>query len=343
MLRKGLTVAPNCASCHTPHLILPPEDRASSIARQNIAATCTKCHGEIEQVHRKIIRGELWQKRAHILPACVDCHQPHKVRRVFYTQGMADADCLRCHADPRIRSSRGGHSLVVNSVELGHSRHTRVACSQCHSEVTASHVRPCETITHKVDCTECHAQIGQDFQASVHGKQLAAQDVNAPTCVECHGTHKTLGKLDPESPTFPRNVPDLCARCHREGEKAAVRYTGPEHDIIKRYTESIHGKGLLQSGLTVTATCTSCHTPHRELPMRDPTSSVNPENIATTCGTCHQGIRRQFERSVHSPLVTRTTKPLPVCNDCHTAHSIRRVGEVGFRLAIMETCGRCHE
>ena len=31
----------------------------------------------------KVIRGELWEKQANALPACVDCHQPHKVRKVF--------------------------------------------------------------------------------------------------------------------------------------------------------------------------------------------------------------------------------------------------------------------
>jgi hypothetical protein len=226
---------------------------------------------------------------------------------------------------------------------VAHSRHARVACSQCHSEVTASRVRPCETITHKVDCTACHAQIAQDFQSSIHGGLLARGDTNAPTCVGCHGTHAVLGKQDPQSLTFPTNVPDLCAECHREGEKAALRYRGPERQIITRYTESIHGKGLLQSGLTVTATCTSCHTAHRILPQKDPNSTVNRANLPTTCGICHQGIRRQFERSVHSTLVTKTSKPLPVCNDCHTAHSIQRVGEAGFRMAIMQTCGHCHE
>src|SRR5208282_154058 len=93
LLKKGLAVAPNCATCHTPHLILPHTDPASSINRRNIAATCTKCHSQIETVHRKIIRGELWEKEASVLPACPDCHQPHKIRNVFYTQGMADADC----------------------------------------------------------------------------------------------------------------------------------------------------------------------------------------------------------------------------------------------------------
>jgi hypothetical protein len=185
--------------------------------------------------------------------------------------------------------------------------------------------------------------VGQQYVASVHGKLNAKNDTNAPTCKECHGTHAIKGKLDPQSATFATNVPDLCARCHREGEKAAVRYAGDQHQIIERYTESIHGKGLMKSGLTVTAMCTSCHTAHSELPRNDSLSSVNPKNLPSTCGKCHHGIEEQFEKSVHSVLVTKTDQPLPVCNDCHTAHTIRRADEEGFKLTIMQQCGRCHE
>ncbi len=342
LFKKGLVVAPNCASCHTPHSILRPSDPASSIARRNIAATCTKCHGEIEVVHRKIIKGELWEKQAHVLPACVDCHQPHKIRQVFYDQGMANADCMRCHGDPAIKASAGGRSLFVRAPELTGSRHATVACSQCHTEVNASRNRPCETIVHKVDCASCHAQVGTEYAESEHGQLVAKGDPNAPTCKECHGTHHVLGKVDPESPSFPTRVPELCARCHREGEKAARRYKGTQHDIIQHYTESIHGKGLMKSGLTVTATCTSCHTSHRILPKSDPASSVNRANVPSTCGRCHHGIEEQFEQSIHSRLVSKSKDPLPVCSDCHSAHTISRTDETGFRLDIMRKCGQCH-
>ena len=69
LLKKGLIVASKCASCHTAHSILPHTNPASSISRKrgNIAATCTKCHAEIEIVHRKIIKGELWEKQANDL------------------------------------------------------------------------------------------------------------------------------------------------------------------------------------------------------------------------------------------------------------------------------------
>jgi hypothetical protein len=342
LFKKGLIVAPNCASCHTPHSILPHTDPASSIARRNIATTCTKCHAQIESVHRKVIRGEMWEKQAHVLPACVDCHQPHKIRRVFYDQGMADSDCLRCHADPNLKA-KDGRSLAVHAQQLAHSRHVKIACSQCHSEVNASRVRPCETITHKVDCTSCHAEVAQQYQKSVHGKLLAASDTNAPSCKECHGTHEILGKLNPDSATFPTNVPTLCARCHREGKKAAVRYTGAQHEIVEHYTESIHGKGLLKSGLTVTATCTGCHTAHAILPKSDPESSVNRKNVPSTCGRCHHGIEEQFEHSIHFLADGKDGKQTPVCSDCHSAHAIGRTDQEAFKLDIMGKCGKCHE
>jgi hypothetical protein len=342
LLKKGLIVTATCVSCHTAHLILPHTDRRSTIARSNIAATCASCHAQIEDVHRKVIRGDLWEKEAHVLPACVDCHQPHKVRKVFYDQGMADRDCLRCHEQEAIKASSDGRSLFVNTAELAQSRHAKTACSQCHAGVNASKVRPCESLTQKVNCASCHPEVAEQYQGSVHGQLLAKNDPNAPTCLECHGTHGTLGKREPRSTTFPTNVPDLCARCHREGQKAAVRYTGTEHEIIERYTESIHGKGLLKSGLVVTAMCTDCHTAHSELPASNPASTVNRDKIGSTCGRCHHGIEEQFVRSIHSRQVSKTDKELPICSDCHTAHTIRRTDLEGFKLKIMDQCGRCH-
>ncbi len=341
LLKKGLIVAANCASCHTAHNILPHTDPASSISRANIAKTCTKCHAQIEQVHRKVIRGELWEKEAHVLPACVDCHQPHKIRKVFYSQGMADADCLRCHQRKDLRAG-DGRNLHVDAAVLARSRHATVACSQCHSEVNVSHERPCETVTRKVDCGACHSEIAQQFARSRHGKLLLDGDPNAPSCKECHGGHDVAGHLQGFSPTFATNIPRLCARCHREGQKAAVRYRGPEHEIVESYTESIHGKGLLKSGLTVTATCTSCHTAHEVLPRTDPRSTVNRANVPSTCGQCHHGIQEEFEASVHHTELGKTDKELPVCIDCHTAHTIRRADADGFKLDIMQKCGRCH-
>jgi hypothetical protein len=256
---------------------------------------------------------------------------------------MADKDCLNCHDNRNLVSQKNGRSLYVDKLLLNNSIHSKIACSQCHSEVNISKIRPCETITKKVDCAACHSEIGSEYATSTHGAFFFKDDPNAPTCKECHGTHNVLGKHNPDSPIFATNIPTLCAKCHREGEKAAVRYTGTEKDIILHYSQSIHGKGLIKSGLTVTATCTDCHTAHHELPHDNPESTINPKRIASTCGQCHHGIQEAFEKSVHSSFVTKTEKQLPVCNDCHSAHTIRRADSEGFKLTIMEQCGRCHE
>ncbi|MBD3162002.1 MAG: hypothetical protein GF346_06895 [Candidatus Eisenbacteria bacterium] len=345
LFEKGLVVTAVCTSCHTSHHVLPHTDPRSSIAAGQIAETCTQCHARIEEVHRKVIRGELWEKQPHAIPACVDCHSPHKIRKVYYTQGMADRDCMSCHIRDDLVSAVGipSERLQVDPAVLEGSRHARVACVQCHTGVTPSHDRPCATVDQTVDCSICHAEEVEIYQASTHGRLAAEESPDAPRCADCHGTHGTLGKNDSSSPIFPRNVPDLCAKCHRAGERAAVRYQGKQTQVVESYTESIHGKGLLESGLTVTATCANCHTAHGELPAADPASSVNPENVAETCAQCHRGIYEQFAESVHAEAVTETDKKLPTCSDCHTAHSIERVDVADFRLHIMDQCGDCHE
>ena len=344
LFKKGLTVTAVCTSCHTSHRILPHTDPESSIHSRNIVRTCTACHQRIEEVHRKVVEGRLWEEEPHKIPVCVDCHSPHKVRRVFYPAGMANKDCLRCHSRPDLAMKRDGETvpLFVDEAAYAASMHGKVACAQCHTEVSPSKVRSCETITSKVDCGICHAEPVRQYNEGIHGALHAKGDPDAPVCLDCHAKHSTAGKNNPSSPTYARNVPTLCARCHRAGEKAAVRIKTDVPDIVQSYNSSVHGKGLIESGLVVTATCADCHTPHRELPPADPNSSVNRANLADTCGQCHKGIRDLFQTSIHWPANVQTDKKLPVCEDCHSSHQISRVDRPDFRFHMMELCGNCH-
>ena len=124
--RTAPPATPPTTSCPTP--TPSPRSRAATSRRPAPSATPRS-----RTVHRKVIKGELWEKEAHVLPACVDCHQPHKVRKVFYTQGMADADCLKCHEAEGPQGA--GRPLAVRgrSRSSSDSRHAKVACSQCHS------------------------------------------------------------------------------------------------------------------------------------------------------------------------------------------------------------------
>ncbi|RJP51563.1 MAG: hypothetical protein C4586_04270 [Anaerolineaceae bacterium] len=347
LFRKGLTVTAVCSSCHTAHNVLPHTDPNSTISRANVVKTCMKCHANIEESHAKIVRGELWEKEPHKVPACVECHAPHKARRVLYEDSMNDQYCLSCHGKPELKKIEADgteRSLFVdmNLFEKSVHKAKRIACVKCHVNVSHTDEPACSNAG-KVDCSICHAEQVKLFDNSIHGKLLAKNDPNAPNCRDCHGTHDIMARTNSESPSFARNVPDLCAKCHREGEKAALRYQGTQHEIIKSYKMSIHGKGLSESGLMVSATCTNCHTSHSMLPSKDPESSVNPDNIVETCAKCHLGIAEQFQTSIHSPSVNKTDKKLPRCNDCHTSHTIARVDKASFRMLILEECGTCHK
>ena len=143
LFNKGLTVTAVCTSCHTAHNILPHSDPKSSIHADNVAATCSACHAEIERVHRKVIEGELWRAEPDKIPACVDCHAPHKIRNVFYPDGLADKDCLTCHSDPDLSMTKGGETISLFVDEASHegSIHADTSCAQCHTGVTVAQER----------------------------------------------------------------------------------------------------------------------------------------------------------------------------------------------------------
>jgi len=296
LFQQGLTVTAVCTSCHTSHLILPHTDADSSIHRDNVAATCQQCHARIEEVHRQVIEGELWESEPGAVPACVDCHSPHQIRRVYYEAGAANEDCLRCHRETAItgRSLGVPMSLHVDEQAYYAGAHAGIACAQCHAEVSSALERPCAAIDNPVQCGACHENQVEQYSTSMHGTLAAAGDTDAPVCLDCHERHATQTQRMPSSPTFPRNVPELCSRCHAQGQQAAVRIHEGIPTPVESYEMSIHGTGLYESGLLVTAICTSCHTAHHELPAEDPASSVHNDNVADTCGTCHHGIEEEF-------------------------------------------------
>ncbi|MHC4547647.1 MAG: cytochrome c3 family protein [Planctomycetota bacterium] len=346
--KAGVPFTAICTSCHTSHEIRPHVDPKSSIHPDNVVKTCMKCHVFIERVHRKVIKGRLWEEEPGDIPVCIDCHPPHEL--LDYPTQAFNTDCLECHGQRDLKTVRDGETISLYVDEEAHNRSIharkgRVTCAQCHSEVDPSlkgKDRTCKTIASRVDCSVCHQDQVTQFLGSTHGQLWAKGDHDAPTCLDCHEKHTTLSKQAPTSPTFARNVPDLCAKCHREGEQAAVRIHAAVPDIFGSYVMSIHGKGLRESGLVVTATCANCHTAHSELPPSDPRSTVHHDNIAATCGTCHHGIAEEFRTSIHWPGNGKTDRELPSCKDCHTSHTISRTDRTDFRFRMMDQCGRCH-
>lgn len=344
LYQKGLTVTATCNDCHGNHKILPHTNLNSSVSRRNIAATCMSCHARIEDVHVKIINKTLWEKSPGAIPACTDCHPPHKVELRNVLDNITDKTCLVCHERDNVHKIVDGKqvSLKVDVAPIAASVHKSITCVKCHSDITPNITRPCET-AEKVDCSSCHAEVADIYASSGHGQAYDRKMENAPYCTECHGTHLVKSKTDETSPVFRSAVPVLCGKCHQNNGKALIGTDLNEKDALHDYSTSVHGLSLKEKGLLSTAICTDCHTTHFNLKQSDERSSVHPNNLAATCGKCHKGIYDQFMDSDHGYKPGQTDLKLPTCETCHTAHNIANVKSDKFSSQITVQCGKCHE
>ncbi len=348
LFQFGLLVTATCNDCHNSHLILPPESPNSSINPKRIAHTCMKCHVNIERTHKKVIRSELWEKAPGAIPACTACHTPHKVKKQKIENVIPNRSCLKCHLKDSSKGkyliSQAGDTLQFNLSDLANSVHSKIQCVKCHIGASPNLARPCKTVG-RVDCSNCHVKVSNKYFTSGHGKDYLRKVKEAPYCTNCHGTHKIKSRFDDSSPIYRMNIPKLCGKCHKTGGKANEVAKLNEVNAYHDYSISIHGKGLIQQGLLVSAVCTDCHTTHHELKESDSLSSVYPENVPGTCAKCHKSIYEKYISSVHSVLNKNKdkTKTYPTCATCHSPHLISETDRDKFMNEITVQCGSCHK
>jgi len=344
LFEAGLVVTATCNDCHDNHLVLPHTSPNSSISTARIAGTCMKCHTRIEVAHKKVIKGELWEKNPSIIPACSSCHPPHIVDVPRAQARISDNSCMKCHKDQNLHKMFDGDSisLFVDTNELPNSVHKNISCTNCHTEVSVHLDRPCST-NEAVDCSSCHAETFDMYFESGHGQAHFNNVADAPYCTDCHGSHATKSKYDDTSPVYRTAIPQLCGDCHREDGLASKVEGLHETNALSDYSSSVHGMGLTGKGLTVSAVCTDCHTSHMELRMDDERSSIHPANVQETCGACHKGIYDTYLESDHAFRSTTDGKEYPTCVKCHTAHEISQVGQDKFMNEVTHQCGSCHE
>ncbi len=345
LLESGLIVSATCNDCHGNHLILPHTSPQASTSSKKIASTCMKCHANIEQVHKKVIKRELWEKKAGNIPSCNDCHSSHKIKPKKSENVISNQICLKCHATDNAFKIVNNKkvSLKINQNDFHNTAHNNFACNKCHTDVTTgNNMRPCSTVK-KVDCSICHEAVSNIYINSGHGQAFYKKNSNAPYCTNCHGTHKILSRYDEISVTSRANIPKLCGSCHTKNGKAVINTKLKEIDAYSDYSKSVHGKGLMEKGLLASAICTDCHTSHDVLKESDPNSTVNPKNVPSTCGKCHKSILSDYLSSDHSILNNSKDKKYPTCANCHTAHTVTEIDKDKFMTQITIQCGSCHK
>lgn len=210
----------------------------------------------------------------------------------------------------------------------------------------------------KNTCLDCHSALPEPLGVS---QEKFSQDIHAQkglTCVSCHGGDPTSddpdramsrtagwkGKID------RKQIPQLCASCH--SDPAYMRQFNPSlrTDQLAQYHTSVHGKRLA-TGDTKVAVCTDCHSVHDLKAPNDPRSTVNPINVANTCGRCHadsdymKGYSiptdqfAKYSKSVHhDALAVRADMSAPTCSTCHGNHGAAPPGVD----KVQNVCSTCH-
>ncbi len=207
------------------------------------------------------------------------------------------------------------------------SVHADVGCQQCHSNV--------EKPRHKAEdladlsgndiCAQCHRMAVRQIDKSVHGGNAG--------CMDCHGeAHGILPPDNLNSSVAPFQQVDTCGGCHRGKE-----------GLIEGYLESVHGRGLLRSGLVSAPSCSDCHGYHRVVDTDDPEARTSWKKSPEMCGECHMGVLEEWlELSAHGMGWKNGDADAPVCTTCHSSHRVLDPTDPEEHLHLPEHCGDCH-
>jgi len=221
-----------------------------------------------------------------------------------------EINCARCHDD----------------VSHAGSVHEEQACQACHTNVEKPRHKAADLadLTGDAICAQCHGMAARQLPKSVHG--------GAAACVDCHGEpHDIRPPSELASTMSPANQIKTCGGCH-----------GRQDGLVEAYIDSVHGQGLLRSGLTVSPSCATCHGNHRILPIEDDKSATSDKHAPELCGSCHALVLDEWKTSAHGAGWTAGNEETPVCTTCHESHAIGDPTVGATRLGIVDECGDCH-
>jgi len=297
-----------CLDCHQDRGTMPHQAQEGfSVGSEG----CRQCHDDAAAQYTAHGRGKLGE--VEDLPDCSDCHGDHdilpsSVKRSKTHPLELPQTCGACHENLDLTTKHDiliDHPIQIYETSV-HGRATKggvylaATCNDCHSSGGTAHKilspgNPASSINHfniPATCGRCHQAVEQDFLEGIHGQLAARGETDAPVCTDCHGEHGILSPDDPRSPVSRSKVAELtCSPCH-ESTVLNEKY-GLETDRLTTFIDSYHGLKS-KAGDTHVANCASCHGVHRILPSSDPTSTINPANLQTTCGECHPNISEKM-------------------------------------------------
>jgi len=253
----------------------------------------------------------------------------------------SNAECLGCH-DKSKHESADLKTEAVDMARYERSVHKKVTCVECHQDAKGD---ACKKGLGPATCAHCHDKEAAAFSQGVHGRAKDGQGRPLVSCANCHGTHDTLSKKNPASSVYPMEQPKTCAKCH-DGKNATTNAPKRAGFHLSDYQKSAHWLGMTKDGLTVSASCISCHGNHDMKGLREAESKVSRQNLPGTCGKCHEGHAEKYLAGVHGQALLRGSADTPICTDCHGDHGIKdhedKASSVYANQVSKMTCPQCH-
>lgn len=298
---SGDTVTEACLSCHEGIVVVDDEHEPPE------PVDCSQCHDDEQSEYKASFHGK--SRHEHVA-SCVDCHGSHGILGHLdpgsrtYRLNQAEM-CAGCHSDPDAGFNPQGiakvkeyfrsiHGLAISKSGLLVS----ATCVDCHGSHSISEIcLACRSELRSAIpdiCGKCHVKAAKEYRESVHGESLAEGNLDVPVCVDCHTSHEIHSHFEPESTIYPTHVSETCLRCH-EDARYLDQYGFPP---LRKQTwlKSYHGAAS-ELGDTTVANCGSCHGSHSIHPSDDPRSPTHRDNMAATCGKCHEmsGSEKPFD------------------------------------------------
>ncbi len=319
----------------------------TTVSRSQNNDDCLSCHSDKSLTMLKAgktislwINEEEFSKSVHSVLECIDCHSGFNPNEIPHAKKIKTVKCLNCHDGDRI-------NLYTQSV------HARVKggaqCKDCHGShdiISLEDLRKSENRQREAQlCGRCHSEVVTHYLDSDHGKALIAGVKGAPFCTDCHGEHTIQTVTSEESQVSRQNEALMCLKCHLDNPDVRASVS-PTASFIKGYTESVHGIAL-KAGKLNSATCSDCHSAHDVKKGSNSASMVYKNNIAMTCGKCHQEQSKLYLESEHGKALDKGVFSSATCTDCHGEHKILPHDDPNSPIAAMnvsgQVCKPCHE
>ncbi len=270
---------------------------------------------------------------------------------------LDDGQCLECHGVKGFSVPTGEHGLGrprpldVNIDAMRESRHGKLACVDCHSDIEKL---PHEKELKQVDCVSCHVKRDpaalkarlkpkgraisrkdqmpevvrqtEFYTRSIHADRSVEGNAD---CASCHTAHYVFASDDPRALNYRENSPEMCGSCHQKA--------------LEEYRKSIHGAALKRPWRGDSATCADCHSSHQVTK----TEGLPAHRLVTrNCGNCHQEAVASYMLTTHGALAWLGNEKVARCVDCHRGHDTRRIDDPESMVSEqnrLETCRECHE